>query len=920
MGSYRRFLAKLLNLLRHERAEKELAREIASHLALMEDDFQQRGMTPLAARWAAKREYGGIAQVKELHHEARSFVWLEQTLRDVRYGWSNLVRNPGFVAVVALTLALGIGVNATLSSAYNAIALKPLPVADPNNVVRLERWFQHGYRGDIQYAFSYPEYAHCRDHNDVFSSLIAASWPHEVLIERAGGTRASQPETAAAQLVSANYFSDLGIVPQVGRTFNTKSDGIAGADAVTVISYSFWQRRFHGDWRVLGSVVQVNGTPLSVIGIAPEKFTGTSTLPQVPDLWAPLSLQTQLLPGSDWLHEPENPQVQILARLKASTTVERAQTEVDALMRQFAETFTPLDKTVSITLQRTAFFGNTDDLRFKASITALMLLVGSILLVACVNVANMLLARSAARRREIGMRLALGASRGRVMRQLLTESLLLAFLGGFGGLLASMWATKLLWTSVQQIFSGLFPGTVVFRLDLSPDMRVFAYALAVSFVTGILFGLSPALQFSRADVTLAVRDEGASFGWREGRSRMRGLLLALQVAVSMVLLISTGLLMRGLMRSQDADPGFETHNVVLISADFGSDLAKSIVLERHVLDQLQTLPGVKGAALGTTPFLGTWTPPIVVESVRAIEGRGASHAEATARTLASYASDHYFDTLGIPIVHGRGFSEQEARTNAHVAVISESTARRFWAGRDPLGKLFKLDLDFRGEFTEFQVVGIARDVRFANLTRVDPTHVYVPTGTKDFYGLLLRAQGNPERAAASVRMAIQKFDRNLLPSLWLRTIDNGPLHLQKSLAQTYALYAGMLALLALTLAGVGMYGVMAYLVSQRVPEIGVRMAVGATAADVLKAIVVEGLWPTFVGMAAGMTGAAGISWVLHRSLVFPGSADFFYEIAFYDPATFLGLAAFFAIITAAASFVPARRAISVDPLVALRCN
>ena len=896
----RRVFAKISNLLRPHRAETELAREIESHIALIEDEFKRRGMTPLEARWAAKREYGGVAQVKELHREARSFMWLEQALRDVRYAGRNLARNPGFTVVVVLTLALGIGVNATLFSAYNAIALKPLPVADPNEVVRLERWFQHGYRGDVQYAFSYPEYAYCRDHNDVFASVIAASWPHEVLLDPA--------EPVAVQFVSTNYFSHLGVAPRMGRTFSSE------ATPVAVISYPFWQRHFHGNPQVLGKVLKVNGAALTIIGIAPEKFTGTSTLPQVPDLWLPLWLQRQILPGSDWLHEPQNAQLQILARLNASTSFRRAQAEADALMRRFATTFDARDKTISTTLQRTALFGNTDDIRFKAFISALMLLVGSVLLVACVNVANMLLARGAARRREIGMRLALGASRGRVMRQLLAESVLLALVGGLVGLVASILATKLLWLSVQQIFSGLFPGSVVFSLDLSPDIRVFVYALAVSLVTGVLFGLSPALQFSRADVALAVRDEGASLNWREGRSRLRGLLVTAQAAVSMLLLISTGLLLRGLVRSQHADPGFDSHKVLMLSTDFGSDPVKSTALERRLLDQLAILPGVKGAALGTTPFLGTWTPPIVVEDHR------TSQTKAGDRTLASYASDTYFDTLGIPIVRGRGFTGPEARANAHVAVISESTARRFWAGEDPLGRLFKLDLDFRGQFTRFQVVGIAKDVRFANLTRIDPTHVYVPTGAKDFYGILLRSQGDPRRTAASVRIALQGFDRNLLPGIWLTTIDQGPLHMQKSLAQTYAIYAGMLALLALTLAGAGMYGVMAYLVSQRVPEIGVRMALGATAAHVLKAIVMEGLRPTFVGMAVGIAGAAAVSWALHTSLVFPGSADFLYGIPFYDPATFLGLPAFFAIITAMATFVPAKRAIGVDPLVALRCN
>ncbi len=911
-AKWRRYLAKFYCLFQHQRAERELAREVATHLALMEEDFQRRGMTAEEARLAAKRAYGGVEQAKELHRDERSFAWIEQMVRDLRYECRSLARNPGFTLVAVLTLTLGIGVNATLFSAYNAVALKPLPVADPNEVVRMERWLESGSKGDLQYAFSYPEYAYCRDHNNVFSSLIAASWPHPVLAEGTYGTDRLQPERAAAQLVSANYFADLGVSAGLGRTFLPEEDRVPGGNAVAVISYPYWQRRFHADSQALGKIVRINGIAFTIIGIAPKEFTGTSTLPQVPDLWAPLSMQAQLMPGRDWRHEPDNAQFQILARLKASTTLKGAQAEADALMRQYAATFKQRDRTIATTLQHTAFFGNTDDIRFKALVFALMLIAGSVLLVACANIANMLLARGAARQKEIGVRLALGASRGRLIRQLLSESILLALLGGVGGLLASIWTTKLLWISIEQIFAGLFADTVVFKLDVSPDARVLGYALALSLLTGILFGLSPALQFSRADLTMALKDEGSVLGRRWERSRLRGLLVGMQVAVSMVLLIVTGLLLRGLMRSQSADPGFETHNVMVVSAELGSDLATSVALERRLIDRLETLPGVKSAALGTVPLLGTWTPPIL------IEGQHSSKATETGKALASYASDTYFNTLDVRLLWGRCFTRREAMNGAHVAVISESTARRFWPGGDPLGKRFKLDLDFRGKFTEFEVVGIAKDVRFANLTRTDPTHVYVPTGRKDFYGILLRTEGDAQSATASVRAALGALDRNLLPSLILVSLEKGPLRVQKSLAQIYATYAGVLALLALTLASVGIYGVMAYLVNQRVAEIGIRMALGATAMKVLKEIAIEGLRPAFVGVLVGMAGASALSWVVHTTLVFPGSADLFYGVPFYDPTTFLGLGGFFTIVAGMAMLVPGRRAVRIDPMMALR--
>jgi predicted permease len=902
MWRWRRYFAKLYNLFRHERAEQELAREVAAHLTLLEDEFRRRGMTPDEARFAARREYGGMEQVKELQRDERSFLWLEQALQDLRYAGRGLISNPGFTLVAVLTLTLGIGVNATLFSAYNAVALKPLPVADPNEVVRMERWFESGAKSEIQYGFSYPEYTYCRDHNDVFASLVAASWPRPVLVEAAN----FRPERAAVQLVSANYFADLGIAARLGRTFLPEEDRTPGANAVMVISYPFWQRRFHADPQVLGRVVKINGAAFTIIGIAPEEFTGTSTLPQVPDLWAPLSMQAQLVPGRDWLHKPDDQKFQILARLKSSTTLKRAQFEADSLIRHYATTFTQRDRTIATTLQHTASFGNTDDIRFKALVAALMLLVGSVLLVACANLANMLLARGAVRQREIGVRLALGASRGRVIRQLLTESILLSLLGGAGGLLVSVWTTKLLWVSIEQIFAGLVAESVVFKLNLNPDARVTAYALVLSLATGVFFGLSPALQFSRPDLTTALKDEGTSLGSRWSQSRVRGFLVAAQVAVSMVLLITTGLLLRGFTRSQAVNPGFETRNVYLLFGDFGNEPSKTAALQRRLIDRLQSVPGVKNVAHGSLPMMGTWTLPIVVNS--------------TGRTLATYASDTYFRTLGIPLLGGRGFTEKEGVDGARVAVISESSARRFWSQENPLGKRFKLDMDFRGKFTEFEVVGIAKDVRFANLTRVDPARVYLPTSTDHFQNTLIRVEGDPQSAVAAVRAEVKGLDKDLLASVLLMNLEQGPLKVQKSLAQTYAMYAAILAFLALTLAGIGIYGIMAYQVSQRVGEIGVRMALGATANDLLRAIVVEGLRPAFAGMILGMFGAAGLSWMLHRTLVSPESTDFFYGVPFYDPATFLGLSCFLILVAGIATFVPARRAVRIDPMVALRVN
>ncbi len=911
--SPRRLLARLFALLNRHRAEREMNREIASHLALLEDDFQRRGAGAREARLAARRAFGGVEYARTLHRDARSFPWLEQAWQDLRHASRSLAKAPGFTAVAVATLALGIGVNTTLFTAYNAVALKPLPVADPQRVVRLERWFQSNARGDVQYAFSYPEYEYTRDHNSVFSDLVAASWP--VHASFAGSQRVT------GHLVSANYFAALGVPAMLGRTFLPEEDRAPGGNAVVVLSRSFWQRQFNGDTRVLGQVLKLNGTALTVVGVAPGEFTGTSVPPAVPDFWAPLSIAPQLTPG----RAPDFAAVQLVARLKAGTSLKRAQAEADVVVRQFTATRREPDKTIAVTLQHAALFGNTEDPRFQALAAGLMLIVGMVLVVACANLANMLLARGASRRREIGLRVALGASRARVVRHLLTESLLLSLAGGATGLIMSIWTSRLLWVALRQFMLLPFAGTGLWRPDLTPDARILAYVAAVSVATGILFGLSPALQSTRPDLASTLKDDGASFGTRLTRSRLRSLLVGVQVTVSMTLLITAGLLARGLLRAQSADPGFETRRAFVLFTGSGNPAFKQRLAAR-----LSALPEIRGMAAGGVPMTGTWTPPIVTAGPHPLSGR----------TLASYASDTYFDTLGIPIVRGRGFTRREAedgplnldlggrratpqaQTRPYLAVISESTARRFWPGYprgpDPIGQRFQLDVDFRGTFREFEVIGVVKDVRYSNLTRTDPAHVYLPTNSAGAYAMLLRVQSDSQRALAAVRSAVDEIDPARLPDLSLVSIEEGPLQLQRMQANAYALFAAILAFLALALAAVGIYGVMAYLVSRRAKEIGVRMALGATAGGVLRTVVLQGLRPVFAGSAVGMVAAAGLSWLLHQTLVLPGSADFLYGVPFYDPATFLGLGCFLTAVAVAASAVPARKAVSVDPVVALR--
>jgi predicted permease len=872
------------------RFDADFDSEVRGHLDMLTEENTRRGMTREEAIRAARIALGGVTQLKESNRERRGLPQIETLLKDLRYAGRMLVRSPGFTAMGVLTLALGIGLNTTLFTAVNAVALRPLPVKDADNLVRMERWFESGSLGNGQYAYSYPEYIFYRDQNRSFSSVIAVSFIFPALADlpRQGSSLAVH-----GQLVSGDYFSDLGAGTTVGRTFLKEENETPGAHPVIVLSHRFWQRAFNSDPLVLGKTIALNGTPCNVVGVTSEEFLGTANPPQVPDFWAPLMMQAQLEMGQSWLDLPLARSVQILGRLKPGTSATQAQADVTVLANQFGKTYPPDDKTTRVTLEHARFFGGTNDIRFQAFVALLMAVVGMVLLIACANLANMLLARAGGRRKEIAVRLALGASRGRVVRQLLTESMLLGLLGGVAGLFLSMWASKVLWTAMARTIQGFFWSNITFVVPMTPDLRVFMFTLLLALITGVIFGLAPALQLTRPELRIK-------------RSRLRSFLVASQVAVSMVLLISAGLLVRGLLKSQVADPGFETRSVFMVFFDRGVSQSDAATLQKRVLARLAELPELRSVALvNAYPLTGTWTPPMMAGSV-------------TGRTLANRVGPSYFETLGVPILAGRNFTEQESERAAPLAVISESGARKFWPGESPLGKRFKLDMNFRGQLSEFQVIGVAKDVRTAQLSRVDPSYVYLTDTSAKLNGILIRTRGDAKTALAAVRGAIEGVDRTIPPSLSMISLEDGPLRLQKLMTGAYTAFAVLLATLALSLAAVGIYGVMACLVSQRVREIGIQMALGATGSDVLKRVVGRGLRPVFIGAALGLTGAAGVSSLVRGMLVFPGNPDMLYGVSVFDPVTFVGLSCFMAVVALVASWVPARRAVRVDPVVALR--
>ena len=816
---------------------------------------------------------------------------MPNSLEDLKYGVRLLGKAPAFTAVAVLSLTLGIGANTTIFTLAKAFFLESAPVKDPAHVVSLYSNAKSRKGPSQEYLPTpYLNAVDYREKLDVFSgSSIAIFTGFKAVIN-------NKQQQLFGQLVNANFFDVLGVQPFLGRGFSAEED--TSARPVAVLSFALWNTQFGSDAAVLGRTIQLNDHNFTVIGVAPREFRNVGALAS-PDLWVPISMRDLVLDGQakQFLYQRGFRMVGMVARLKPGVSLQQAQTAVHALGEELEREY-PKDNggrnEMIVPINETSIPPQLHSVFSRAG-AFMMLIVTLVLLIACANVANLLLVRATQRQREIGIRLAMGAGRVRLIRQLLTESLLLSILAAALGILVGYWGKTAL--------ISLMPQGVANRLNLSLDGRVLLYTLALAIVTTILFGLMPALQASKSDRISALKDRtGAPTGSVRWYG-LRGILVMVQVALSLVALAGAGLFIHSLRNAQQINPGFEVRHELVMFVNLGAEKytqPQAEAFHRDVVERLKALPQVAGAAVADTgPFNGSLQRTTFTDGVDFTDPRNGKLTPLIA------VSPAYFPTAGLTLISGREFDEHDDASGAMVALVNQALAESFWPGQDPLGK----HLHFLGETWDVTVIGQVNTVKYQTLGEPPQAIVYVPLKQhySPFVALYVRTNGEPDKALGSVRGAVQA----LIPSVPLVRVQTVEEILSQSLAapRVGAELLGTFGLLALILAAIGTYGVMSYSVSQRTPEIGIRMALGAQPTDVVRLVLAGGMAIVCVGVIAGL----GFSSLLSRSI-----NSLLYGIGTFDAVTFLVTATLLILVALAACWIPARRAMRVDPIIALR--
>ena len=822
---------------------------------------------------------------------------METLFQDLKFGFRTLGKSPGFAAVAILSLALGIGANTAMFTLTDAVFLNPLPVHESSRV--LEVWtVDHATvttaANLTRTAVSFKNYQDFRDQNHVFSGL-SAFIPTGVVLTGYG-----EPKQLGAVLASANYFDVLGVKPVMGRTFLPTEDQKPGGDTVTVLSYAAWVKEFGSDPAILGKSISLNGTSYSVIGVAPPGFKGTFTV-GAPDLvWLPVSMHAQALASQiEALFENRRFRaMNVFGRLKDGVVPSEALAELKTIASRLEQQY-PRDnngRSAEVTpLSEAALGFFPRDKLFIASI-ALMAVVGLVLLIACVNLANLLMARASKRAREMGIRTALGAERTRLVRQLLTESLLLSIAGGAVGLLIGSLGTQLLWS-----FRPSF--LLASSLDLRMDLRVYGFTAAVTVLTAVLFGLAPAIRVSVPDLSSILKTGGRGGTEAYSRSPLRSLLVIAEVALSLVALVGAGLFIRSMQQVEKVDPGFESRNLFTLNFDVTPrhyTPEKTHQFFETMLSTADATPGVKIAALSSNPPLGGG-----LLGTALAEGQESNPDYHGTLILLNNVSPTYFDAMGIPLMEGRVFNNFDRVDSAKVTVVNQALAQRFWPGQDAIGKRFR----FATESYYRQVVGVVRNSAQIFIGEEPQPVAYVPLYQQlnAFVALYVRTVSPPDSVLPAVLGRVQSLDTNLVLA--------NPTTIETSIAQGLwaprmgAALFGIFGLLGLLLASIGIYGVMAYMVAQRTNEIGIRMALGARPGDVLQLVVGQGMRLVLAGIALGIGCALALTRLMQTLL---------FDVSTTDPATFLTVSSVLAAVAFLAGWLPALRASRIDPVLALR--
>ncbi|HYL64323.1 MAG TPA: ABC transporter permease [Candidatus Methylomirabilis sp.] len=899
-----RELARRLNMLLHRRQfDADLEEEMRLHLELRQQQNLQSGMTSDDAGAAARRCFGNSLALREKSHIAWGWEWLEDLLQDTNYGVRAMLRSPGITLIALLSLALGIGANTAIFSLMDRVMLRALPVQAPEQLVLFGDGLDEGVSDGFPNTelYSYPFYREIQKRNQVFADVAAA---FSILNEAHGFLQGrSESELFHVQLVSGSYFSMLGVQPVIGRLLTEEDDSSQGNHPVVVVSYAWWTRALGRDPAVLEKKITLGSAVLSIVGVAPPEFFGTK-VGALPDLWVPLSMQNAVPPGYGDRNDQMSECLHLMARLKPDVTSAQATANANLLFQQILRGFSAapltrenllkLDKThLELTPMVTGF--SQLRYRFSGSLKVLMAVVSLVLLIACANIANLLLARSTARARELAVRQALGAARSRLIRQLLTESLVLAAVGGALGIAFASAAGHL-------IVNILSDGRTALHLDVSLNSSLLLFTLAITVATALLFGTFPAFRATRLNVSDSLKD-GRNQAAGAAKGPFAKALIVSQVAVSLVLLIGAGLFIRSLMNLVNVDTGFNRENVIRVRVDASSagykEDARLMALYHQIEDRVNALPGVRAASFSIFTFNeGTWNNPIWVQGYE----RGHREIDVNHNAVGS----DYFRAMGIPLLAGRAFGPQDTDTSQKVGIISETTARTLFPAGSPIGKHYGRAREHAGDI---EVIGVVKDVKYNSLDEKPEPGDYLPYSQNVRYlnEFEVRYEGDAAPIISAVRQTIREIDSTLpigeittLNQQVERSISN-----QRLLAQLSAFFG----LLAVFLSCIGIYGLMSYLVTRRIGEIGVRMALGANRSGVLWMVLRESLLLVLTGVAIGIPVAFACDrWV--SSLLFGLHAA--------DAFSFCAAVSLLLTVAGFAGFLPARRASLVEPMIALR--